>query len=99
MAPKKSCSRATPRWRRATALIEGGAQAMDATRELLAWAASRDDAAWLDDPEKITWLTPVPPRELISAGRNFGKHKMESAKGNSASSSKLHSDFPTGFVK
>ena len=81
------------------ALIEGGTATMDAVRDLLHWAASRQDAAWLDDPDSITWLTPVPPRSLISAGRNFGRHKLESTKGNPATGPKMHSDFPTGFVK
>ncbi|MFN0161960.1 MAG: fumarylacetoacetate hydrolase family protein [Burkholderiales bacterium] len=80
-------------------LIEGGQPAMDAVRELLLWAATRRDAAWLDDPDKVDWLTPVPPKSLLSAGRNFGRHKLESSKGNPASGAKLHSDFPTGFVK
>ncbi|MBL8386396.1 MAG: fumarylacetoacetate hydrolase family protein [Burkholderiales bacterium] len=81
------------------ALIEGGEAAMDVTRELLQWAELRRDPAWLDDPDAITWLTPVPPKSLISAGRNFGRHKLESTKGNPATGSRLHSDFPTGFVK
>ncbi len=80
-------------------LIEGGAPAMEATRALLLWAADRQDPAWLDDPEQVQWLTPVPPKSMISAGRNFGRHKMESLKGNPASGSKVHSDFPTGFIK
>ncbi len=80
-------------------LIEGGAPAMEASRELLTWAAHRQDPAWMDDPDDVEWLTPVPPKSMISAGRNFGRHKMESIKGNSASASKLHSDFPTGFIK
>lgn len=80
-------------------LIAGGAAAMDATRELLLWAEQRQDAAWMDDPEHVQWLTPVPPRSMICAGRNFGRHKLESVKGNLAGASKLHSDFPTGFVK
>src|SRR5947207_10778877 len=80
-------------------LIEGGAQAMDATRELLQWAADRQDPAWMDDPDHVQWLTPVPPKSMISAGRNFGRHKLESVKDNAASGSKLHSDFPTGFIK
>jgi 2-keto-4-pentenoate hydratase/2-oxohepta-3-ene-1,7-dioic acid hydratase in catechol pathway len=80
-------------------LIEGGAPAMEASRELLVWAAHRQDPAWLDDPDDVQWLTPVPPKSMISAGRNFGRHKMESIKGNPASASKLHSDFPTGFIK
>ena len=81
------------------ALIEGETATMDAVRDLLQWNATRQDPAWLDDPDSITWLTPVPPRSLISAGRNFGRHKLESTKGNPATGPKLHSDFPTGFVK
>jgi 2-keto-4-pentenoate hydratase/2-oxohepta-3-ene-1,7-dioic acid hydratase in catechol pathway len=80
-------------------LIQGGAQAMDATRELLMWAEHRQDPAWMDDPGHVQWLTPVPAKSMICAGRNFGRHKMESVKGNPASGSKLHSDFPTGFIK
>ena len=80
-------------------LIEGGAPAMEASRELLTWAAHCQDPAWMDDPDDVEWLTPVPPKSMISAGRNFGRHKMESIKGNSAIASKLHSDFPTGFIK
>ena len=80
-------------------LIEGGAPAMEASRELLRWTAHRQDPAWMDDPDHVEWLTPVPPKSMISAGRNFGRHKMESVKGDAASGSKLHSDFPTGFIK
>jgi 2-keto-4-pentenoate hydratase/2-oxohepta-3-ene-1,7-dioic acid hydratase in catechol pathway len=36
---------------------------------------------------------------MVCAGRNFGRHKMESQKAQGADSSKLHSDFPTGFIK
>ncbi|WP_213958733.1 MULTISPECIES: fumarylacetoacetate hydrolase family protein [unclassified Variovorax] len=72
---------------------------MDATRELLTWATHRNDPFWMDDPDQVQWLTPVPPKSMFSAGRNFGRHKMESMKGSAASASKLHSDFPTGFVK
>lgn len=53
----------------------------------------------MDDPANVQWLTPVPPKSMISAGRNFGRHKLESMTGNPASASKLHSDFPTGFIK
>lgn len=80
-------------------LIEGGAQAMDAVRELLQWAGDRQDPRWMDDPEAVQWLTPVPAKSMISAGRNFGRHKLESMKSNAANASKLHSDFPTGFIK
>jgi 2-keto-4-pentenoate hydratase/2-oxohepta-3-ene-1,7-dioic acid hydratase in catechol pathway len=80
-------------------LIDGGAPAMDAMRELLLWAADRWDPAWMDDPDHVRWLTPVPPKSMISAGRNFGRHKLESIKGTAASGGKVHSDFPTGFIK
>jgi 2-keto-4-pentenoate hydratase/2-oxohepta-3-ene-1,7-dioic acid hydratase in catechol pathway len=79
------------------ALIEGGEPAMDATRELLAWGARRHDPLWLDDPDTVKWLTPVPEKSMICAGRNFGRHLLESTKANTTS--KLHSDFPTGFIK
>ena len=81
------------------ALIEGGVPAMEGVRELLAWANAGQDPAWLEDPDQVAWLTPVPPRSMFCAGRNFGRHKMESAKGNLTATSKLHSDFPTGFTK
>ena len=80
-------------------MIEGGAPAMDATREVLMWAADRQDPAWMDDPDDVQWLTPVPPKSMISAGRNFGRHKTESQKANPAGAGKMHSDFPTGFIK
>ncbi len=80
-------------------LIEGGAPAMEALRELLTWAAQRQDPRWIDDPDHVQWLTPVPPRSTICAGRNFGRHKLESSKGNPATASEPHSDFPTGFIK
>jgi 2-keto-4-pentenoate hydratase/2-oxohepta-3-ene-1,7-dioic acid hydratase in catechol pathway len=85
-------------------LIEGGAAAMDATRELLVWATHRQDPAWLAAPEQVQWLTPVPARAMFCAGRNFGRHKRESAHSQAArnpttGTSKIHSDFPTGFIK
>lgn len=80
-------------------LIEGGAAAMAATRELMLWVERRQDPAWLDDPDHVRWLTPVPPRSMVCAGRNFGRHKLESVQGSGGSGSKLHSDFPTGFTK
>lgn len=80
-------------------LIEGGEPAMDATRELLAWAAQRQDPNWMDDPSSVEWLTPVTKRSMFCAGRNFGRHKVESMKGDTANASQLHSDFPTGFIK
>ena len=69
------------------ALIEGGAAAMDATRELLRWAADRQDPLWMDDPNTVEWLTPVPEKSIFCAGRNFGRHKLESMKGNADNAS------------
>lgn len=80
-------------------LIEGGDRAMDATRELLAWAEQRQDPVWLDDPGTVRWLTPVPEKSIFCAGRNFGRHMLESRSGGGANASKLHSEFPTGFIK
>ncbi|MGE4239439.1 fumarylacetoacetate hydrolase family protein [Ramlibacter sp.] len=81
-------------------LVAGGTRALDALRELVAWSDARGES-WLHDAgsDAVQWLTPVPPRTLFAAGRNFGRHKMESVRGNPATTSKLHSDFPTGFTK
>lgn len=78
-------------------LIKGGTAAMEATREVLAWAEQRQDPCWIDDPHNVEWLTPVPQKSMFCAGRNFGRHLLESKAGDSTS--KLHSDFPTGFIK
>ncbi|GAB3109603.1 fumarylacetoacetate hydrolase family protein [Aestuariicella hydrocarbonica] len=80
-------------------LIEGGDSEMDATRELLSWASLRQDSMWMDDPSSVNWLTPVPKRSMFCAGRNFGRHKMESMNSDTAIASQLHSNFPTGFIK
>lgn len=80
-------------------LIEGGTAAMDAVRELLVWTAARQDPIWTDAPVDVQWLTPVPEKSVFCAGRNFGRHLLESNRGVSATASKLHSDFPTGFIK
>src|SRR5690606_22164381 len=50
----------------------------------------------LDD---MIWQTPVPPRSFIAAGRNFGKHQLESIRGNPVAGAGFHAEFPTGFVK
>lgn len=81
------------------ALVEGGAAAMDATRKMLAWAADRQDPLWMDDPDTVQWLTPLSEKSIFCAGRNFGRHKLESMKASLDNASKLHSDFPTGFIK
>lgn len=80
-------------------VIAEGAPALVALRELVDWTGSRSDPAWLRPAGEVEWLTPVPPRSVFAAGRNFGRHKLESMRGNPATGSKLHSDFPTGFIK
>jgi len=80
-------------------LIHGQDKLMDGMRELIDWANGRLDPAWLDDPDTVNWLTPVPPKSMISAGRNFGKHKSESVTGNPTGTTTVHSDFPTAFIK
>lgn len=82
-----------------TALIGAGTGGLDAVRELVRWAEARQEPSWLRETPAIEWLTPVPERSCLAAGRNFGAHKDESVRGNPATGPQLHSDFPTGFIK
>jgi 2-keto-4-pentenoate hydratase/2-oxohepta-3-ene-1,7-dioic acid hydratase in catechol pathway len=81
------------------AVIEGGEAALARIADLQAWAQRRLDPAWLADPADVAWLTPLPPRPVVCAGRNFGRHLQASAQARGAAQPALHSDFPTGFVK
>jgi len=80
-------------------LIASGDGGLDQLRGLLEWSMSRDDARWWHDPEQLTWLTPVPERSCIAAGRNFGRHRLESVLGNPEAGRNFQADFPTGFIK
>jgi len=62
--------------------------------------AARDaDPAWFHGGDDVQWLTPVPPRSCIAAGRNFGAHRLESIRGNPQAGAGFQIDFPTGFIK
>jgi 2-keto-4-pentenoate hydratase/2-oxohepta-3-ene-1,7-dioic acid hydratase in catechol pathway len=80
-------------------LIAAQDRGLDVMRELLAWTASRSDPAWVRQPDAVAWLTPVPARSCIAAGRNFGKHRAESALANPVAGAQFQIDFPTGFIK
>ena len=79
--------------------IGAGPQGLDALRALQRKAEAEPDPRWLHDSEAVTWLTPVPARSCIAAGRNFGAHRLESIKGNPAAGEGFQIDFPTGFIK
>ncbi|WP_423459454.1 fumarylacetoacetate hydrolase family protein [Ottowia sp. VDI28] len=81
------------------ALVGAGPQGMDAIRELQAWAGSRLEPGWQLRGDDVQWLTPLPPRSCFAAGRNFGRHRMESIQGNPQAGANFHIDFPTGFIK
>lgn len=80
-------------------LIQSGPRALDQLHALLSWFNDHQEPACLHSFNEVNWLTPVPPRSFIAAGRNFGKHRLESVQGNKVPGSRLHNDFPTGFVK
>ncbi len=80
------------------AVIQGGLRALSWIHELLAWSEGRADAAWEVQPQRAQWLTPVSPRPVIAAGRNFKAHREESRASVHASAD-MHAEFPTGFVK
>lgn len=80
-------------------LIGAGRRGLDRLQSLIDWFTAEQDQGCVKPLETIHWLTPVPPRSFIAAGRNFGKHQLESIKGNPAAGAGFHADFPTGFVK
>lgn len=77
-------------------LIEAGRPGLEQAWDALEWAQREGEASWYGDADRADWLTPVPPRPCIAAGRNFRDHLTESV---DASDTGRHSDFPTGFVK
>ncbi|CAN5389075.1 fumarylacetoacetate hydrolase family protein [soil metagenome] len=85
-----------------TALIASGDRGLDELKQLQHWSASRADATWFDSLDAVEWLTPVPARSCIAAGRNFGRHLEESRRGHAAatgSQTDFQTEFPTGFIK
>lgn len=80
-------------------LIQSGEKGLDSLRRLVHWFEQRREPSCLRQFDEINWLTPVPPRSFIAAGRNFGRHQLESIQGNKEAGAGFHTDFPTGFVK
>lgn len=80
-------------------LIGSGAKGLDLVAGLIERWRLRQEPAWCHKMENVTWLTPVPERSCIAAGRNFGAHRLESMRGNPQAGSKFQTDFPTGFIK
>lgn len=78
------------------ALIESGREGLDEASRTVEWAVENDDPRWFRGPEAVEWLTPVPARFCLGAGRNFRAHLEESKPKNPA---EYHFDFPTGFAK
>lgn len=82
------------------ALIEGGPAALARTYELRDWALAHGDDAWITPEPEVAWMTPVTPRTMICAGRNFGRHKDESlAAWTQQGTGGFHFEFPCGFVQ
>ena len=80
-------------------LMAAGQCGLDAVREVARRAGQDPDAPWVRQSDDVVWLTPVPPRSCIAAGRNFGAHRLESIRGNPTAGAGFQADFPTGFVK
>ncbi|WP_208742386.1 fumarylacetoacetate hydrolase family protein [Achromobacter veterisilvae] len=79
--------------------IHAGPAGLDALRQAQERAERGADPAWFHGEDDVTWLTPVPPRSCIAAGRNFGAHRLESIRGNPEAGAGFQIDFPTGFIK
>ncbi|RYX90050.1 MAG: fumarylacetoacetate hydrolase family protein [Comamonadaceae bacterium] len=85
------------------ALMRGGLAALDAAREVCAWAGreagagSENHAPWFQPEASVRWDLPVVPRNVIAGGMNFARHRDEVIRMNGAGQS--HSDFPMGFIK
>lgn len=81
-------------------LMAGGPAALESVRELRDWALQRRDALWLQAVADVPWDLPVPARNVLCAGRNFGRHKDESLSyWKQQGAGGIHFEFPTGFVK
>ena len=80
--------------------IEGGASALDEAAYLLGRANAEGGGQWLP-VEDVRWLVPVEqPSTFLCAGRNFFKHREESAQSWSKEGVQVEqTPIPTGFVK
>mgnify|MGYP003289732512 CR=1 FL=1 len=80
--------------------IEGGASALDEAAYLLGRAALEHGQPW-SPLDSVRWLVPVErPSSFLCAGRNFFKHREESAQSWSKEGVQIgEMPIPTGFVK
>lgn len=79
--------------------IDAGASALAQAYELSAWAEKQADPAWFQDEKTVAWLPPVAVKTCFAAGRNFGKHKAETADYWKKQASGFHNEIPMGFIK
>jgi 2-keto-4-pentenoate hydratase/2-oxohepta-3-ene-1,7-dioic acid hydratase in catechol pathway len=86
--------------RRLSDVVAGGRAALEAAYETVAWAEQSGEEAWYQPADAVRWLVPTDARNVICAGRNFGRHRDESlgfwTKQNVGG---IHFEFPTGFIK
>lgn len=80
-------------------LIASGESGLDQLRTLVDWANREQAPPWFTPLSDVRWLTPVPARFCLAAGRNFRDHLEESKRGSAERAKTLHTEFPTGFVK
>lgn len=79
--------------------MEGGPEVLDAAYRLRDWALERAEAAWFREERSVEWLAPVQVRTCFAAGRNFGRHKAETAVHWKEQGAQFHNEIPMGFIK
>ncbi|MFN0306109.1 MAG: fumarylacetoacetate hydrolase family protein [Burkholderiales bacterium] len=82
------------------AFIAAGSHGLALGYELLEWAPRQGTGAWFADEAMTDWLTPVAARNVLCAGRNFGRHKDESLGfWSKQGATGIHFEFPCGFIQ
>jgi 2-keto-4-pentenoate hydratase/2-oxohepta-3-ene-1,7-dioic acid hydratase in catechol pathway len=82
------------------ALIDDGSRGLASVHDIVEWAQRDGNAEWFTPEADVQWLTPVSPRNMICAGRNFGRHKDESLGfWTKQGTTGIHFEFPCGFVQ
>ncbi len=81
------------------AFIDGGRATLDMAYDVCAWAEQKADSKWFSDEASVAWLLPVQVRTCFAAGRNFAKHKAETADHWKEQAAKFHNEIPMGFIK
>ncbi len=59
-------------------LIASGRSGLAEAYKTLEWSRREGDPAWFFQPDAVDWMTPVPARFCLAAGRNFPAHRQES---------------------